>query len=214
MLVALVTNIRYVRTQCALHRAMCTHVAVHCARPGVHCVLSVQKCERPVESHPPARITPPGGNKCRICWVLVSNVMDYEFIVAVNLYYFSVTLSSFIAFVFHIFFFVSVFVFSHPSSAWGVWSILSSPSSNYKKFNYDFKPSFNCSRSCTRFAIHFHFFNKVNWHLKWTVFFLSKRQEFNLWKIGSPIIFLYRPAPFACSWCFSSVNKVKISNLL
>ena len=45
-------------------------------------------------------------------------------------------------------------------------------------------------------------------------FFLSKRQEFNLWKIGSPIIFLYRPAPFACSWCFSSVNKVNISNLL
>ena len=104
MLVALATNIRYVCTQCALHRAMCTHVAVHCARPGVHCVLRVQKCEWPVESHPPARITPPGGNKCRICWVLVSNVMDYEFIVAVNLYYFSVTLSSFIAFVFHIFF--------------------------------------------------------------------------------------------------------------
>ena len=143
--------------------AMCTHIAVHCARPGVHCVLSVQKCERPVESHPPARITPPGGNKCRICWVLVSNVMDYEFIVAVNLYYFSVTLSSFIAFVFHIFFFVSVFVFSHPSSAWGVWSILSSPSSNYKKFNYDFKPSFTSSRSCTKlsFAYHFHFFNKL-----------------------------------------------------
>ena len=45
-------------------------------------------------------------------------------------------------------------------------------------------------------------------------FFLSKRQEFNLWKIGSPIIFLYRPAPFACSWCFPSVNKVNISNLL
>ena len=114
----------------------------------------------------------------------------------------------------YIYFFFFVFSFSHPSSAWGVWSILSSPSSNYKKFNYDFKPSFNCSRSCTRFAIHFHFFNEVNWHLKWTVFFLSKRQEFNLWKIGSPIIFLYRPAPFACSWCFPSVNKVNISNLL
>ena len=51
-------------------------------------------------------------------------------------------------------------------------------------------------------------------HLKLTVFFLSKRQEFNLWKIGSPIIFLYRPAPFACSWCFSSESKVKIFNLL
>ena len=65
-----------------------------------------------------------------------------------------------------------------------------------------------------QFAIHFHFSTSWSCHLKLTVFFLSKRQEFNLWKIGSPIIFLYRPAPFACSWCFPSVNKVNISNLL
>ena len=113
------------------------------------------------------------------------------------------------------FVFVFVFVFSHPSSAWGVWSILSSPSSNYKKFNNDFKPSFTSSRSCTKLHLQSTFtFSSWSCHLKLTVFFLSKRQEFNLWKIGSPIIFLYRPAPFACSWCFPSVNKVNISNLL
>ena len=120
----------------------------------------------------------------------------------------------FLSLCFSYLFFVSVFVFSHPSSAWGVWSILSSPSSNYKKFNNDFKPSFTSSRSCTKLHLQSTFtFSSWSCHLKLTVFFLSKRQEFNLWKIGSPIIFLYRPAPFACSWCFSSVNKVKISNL-
>ena len=175
MLVALVTNIRYVRTQCALHRAMCTHVAVHCARPGVHCVLSVQKCEWPVESHPPARITPPGGNKCRICWVLVSNVMDYEFIVAVNLYYFSVTL-------FFISFFCLCLCFFSPLVCLRCVVDLVQPFQQLQKVQLWLQAFLHLFKIAQdyQFSIHFHFFNKVNWHLKWTVFF-SCPGQLNKW---------------------------------
>ena len=144
--------------------------------------------------------------------------MDSEFIVAVELCYVLCHFVELIVFVFHIFFlFLSLSLFFLTPRLLEVCgrSCPALPATTKSSIMTSSLPSLlQRAAQNYQFAIHFHFFNKLKLSFEINCLFLSKRQEFNLWKIGSPIIFLYRPAPFACSWCFPSVNKVNISNLL